>query len=640
MTDRRGEAGGASDQPLISCLCVTERRAAFMPWLLWSFDRQTWPHRELIIVDSSSPPFQSSRPDVRVHGAAPGSNIPDKRNQALRHARGSLIAWFDDDDWQHPERLERLARALAGGAALAGGTRSWFVDLHGHGCRSYDGQGAMVFNGAGFRRELAAGVSFDVGRRRASDTTWMQAITARAGTAVAKIDQVPLTLWLCHAQNISNPRTRGSYPVDLDVLRRQVGPQGWEETDHQLDRLRLALPAPAGGAPLRPSFAAESSAADGAAHHGDGGDQRHHRPNGDLEAGRARDPRARRMANDRLRRTATPPTETIQAAPPAHPAHPARRSRPAPARATSSGAPTSFIVFATPADARHLEVVVPHLVRQARYPFRETLGVHGADSSAGGAAEVGAALERLRRAAVLDRLLGSQALIDGGWSQAGQLHALPARAVVQALDDAVGEYVVVTAANQLVHASGGSSWVDQAVRALQRDPGLLLVEPHPGPPAGASGTARSLGLHAAGRRWDAGLRIWRAPHSLGQTFVARRDGLLRALCAGHGPADASLGAALSDASAARATCGILDTKGVWALSVRGAPFAAAAAQLCDTIEQGLFPPSQCGRAELVLGGPEALRPWQALRRPDAGSDDHGPYDEPAAPSMSSGVSAG
>ena len=37
----------------VSCLCVTEGRAAFMPWLLWCFDRQTWPHREFVIIDSS-----------------------------------------------------------------------------------------------------------------------------------------------------------------------------------------------------------------------------------------------------------------------------------------------------------------------------------------------------------------------------------------------------------------------------------------------------------------------------------------------------------------------------------------------------------------------------------------------------------
>jgi len=38
-----------SQQPLISCLCVTENRPAFLPWLLWNYERQTWARRELVV---------------------------------------------------------------------------------------------------------------------------------------------------------------------------------------------------------------------------------------------------------------------------------------------------------------------------------------------------------------------------------------------------------------------------------------------------------------------------------------------------------------------------------------------------------------------------------------------------------------
>ncbi|MGC4067365.1 MAG: glycosyltransferase family A protein [Polyangiaceae bacterium] len=114
--------------PLVSCLCVTERRAAFMPWLLWGFERQTYEHRELVIVDSSPEPLSISRANVRVLAAPPGSNVPTKRNLALDAARGDYIAWFDDDDWQHPERLERLVESLREDHVIVGSSRSWFVD--------------------------------------------------------------------------------------------------------------------------------------------------------------------------------------------------------------------------------------------------------------------------------------------------------------------------------------------------------------------------------------------------------------------------------------------------------------------------------------------------------------------------------
>ncbi len=124
------EQHSALSEPLVSCLCVTEGRRAFMPWLLWCFDRQTWPRRELVIVDSSLEPFQvAGRDDLRVVTAPPGSGVASKRNLALREAAGDFIAWFDDDDWQHPDRLAWLVEALHDGAPYTGSSRGWFVDL-------------------------------------------------------------------------------------------------------------------------------------------------------------------------------------------------------------------------------------------------------------------------------------------------------------------------------------------------------------------------------------------------------------------------------------------------------------------------------------------------------------------------------
>ncbi|HVV52832.1 MAG TPA: glycosyltransferase family A protein, partial [Polyangia bacterium] len=225
---------------LVSCLCVTEGRPSFMPWLLWGYDRQTWRERELIVVDSSPTPFRSDRPDVRVIAAPPGTNVPTKRNQALAAATGALVAWFDDDDWQHPQRLELLARALSDDprAGFAGGTRSFFVDLHADACRSYEGYGTIIFNGAGFRREAAQAVAFNEAQRRASDTGWMQALTARGGHRV--IAPQVLTAWLSHEQNISNDRRRWRFPLPLSALREAVGAATWADTDERLAALRAS----------------------------------------------------------------------------------------------------------------------------------------------------------------------------------------------------------------------------------------------------------------------------------------------------------------------------------------------------------------------------------------------------------------
>ena len=138
---------------LISCLCVTENRPEFMPWLLWCYDRQTYPHRELVIIDSSPAPFDpGERADVRVIQMNPGATIGKKRNRAMQEARGEIFTWFDDDDWQHPQKCALLADTLRVGAAWAGCAESWFVNLSTQTCSRFSNPGRQpIFNGAGFK---------------------------------------------------------------------------------------------------------------------------------------------------------------------------------------------------------------------------------------------------------------------------------------------------------------------------------------------------------------------------------------------------------------------------------------------------------------------------------------------------------
>src|SRR5690606_7961354 len=140
--------------------------------------RQAYGNKELVIVDSSSEPTSIQSPGVRVIPAPAGTNIPRKRNLALAAAAGQFVAWFDDDDWQHPERLSRLLGVLeegrGAGHGFAGCSRSWFIDLYALRARPYDGLGHLIFNTALFRRGAVEGVSFDESRDRASDTVWLR----------------------------------------------------------------------------------------------------------------------------------------------------------------------------------------------------------------------------------------------------------------------------------------------------------------------------------------------------------------------------------------------------------------------------------------------------------------------------------
>lgn len=231
------------NNPLISCLCVTENRPAFMPWLLWNYGRQVYGRRELVIVDSSERPFSSDRPDVQIVTAPPGTGVAAKRNLALQAAHGEIITWFDDDDWQHPGKLTSLAAALADQTAVyAGTTQAWFVDLRRQQCVPYQTpQQELIFNSAAFRREAVAALPFPEAVRRASDTRWLQQVARRYARKTAHLKRNDLFFWLCHEENLSNPAQRRRFSRPLSALRDLIGPEAWADTDEALADLRERL---------------------------------------------------------------------------------------------------------------------------------------------------------------------------------------------------------------------------------------------------------------------------------------------------------------------------------------------------------------------------------------------------------------
>ena len=228
----------------ISCLCVTEDRPAFAEWVLWNFEKQDFAERELVVVDSSRGASALPESDsVRVLRAPPGTSVPAKRNLALAAARGELLTWFDDDDWQHPRKLSLLAAALAG-KPLAGARQSWFVDLKSGRSAAFRLGAGLLFNSVGFTRTLADGVAFDERRARASDTPWVRALRHKARGREAVLAD-PLFFWLCHDRNLSNPAGRRRLDLPLASVKSAVGAGAWGDTDAQLDALRARLEQPA-----------------------------------------------------------------------------------------------------------------------------------------------------------------------------------------------------------------------------------------------------------------------------------------------------------------------------------------------------------------------------------------------------------
>lgn len=107
--------------PTVDVVICTNRNSPYLRDAIDSVIAQTWGNWRLIIVDDGSPwpvPHHLDRlvetiPGARViHQEATG--LPGARNAGVRAGRGDLVAFLDDDDVWHPERLSRQLGALNG----------------------------------------------------------------------------------------------------------------------------------------------------------------------------------------------------------------------------------------------------------------------------------------------------------------------------------------------------------------------------------------------------------------------------------------------------------------------------------------------------------------------------------------------
>lgn len=127
---------GASAQaalPLISCIMPTFNRRQFVQQAVHLFDRQDYQNRELIIVDDGSDAIGDlveGHAGIRYVRLPSRTSIGAKRNLACEHARGEIIAHWDDDDWYSPDRLRyQAAPILAGKADITGLENAFVLEL-------------------------------------------------------------------------------------------------------------------------------------------------------------------------------------------------------------------------------------------------------------------------------------------------------------------------------------------------------------------------------------------------------------------------------------------------------------------------------------------------------------------------------
>ena len=113
--------------PLVSVVVPIYNKAPFLTDALRSFERQTYGSVEWVLVDDGSTDASGDicRSWKPGHGSArflqkENGGASSARNEGLRHARGEYVLFWDADDAQDPNAIEKMvAAALAAHADVA-----------------------------------------------------------------------------------------------------------------------------------------------------------------------------------------------------------------------------------------------------------------------------------------------------------------------------------------------------------------------------------------------------------------------------------------------------------------------------------------------------------------------------------------
>jgi hypothetical protein len=220
--------------PLVSCLMPTANRRRFVPRSIEHFLRQSYPARELVIVDDGADPVEDLVPEdprIRYVRCPRVPTLGAKRNLACSLGRGELLAHWDDDDWMADRRLAvQVDTLLADPAAeVCGLDRLRFFDPAAEqaweyrwtdGKRRWVGGNTMLYRRSAWERRPFAEIN--VGE----DTRW---IWGTRSSAVATVADPAIYAALVHPGNTSRKTTADSrwHRIPLDVVTREMG-RDWD----------------------------------------------------------------------------------------------------------------------------------------------------------------------------------------------------------------------------------------------------------------------------------------------------------------------------------------------------------------------------------------------------------------------------
>jgi glycosyltransferase involved in cell wall biosynthesis len=102
-------------EPTVSVILTTRDRPRLFQIALRCYTHQTYPHKELVVVDDGLrwPAISDAvtRSGGRLIRVEPGTPLGTKLNRGIEASRGVLCQKMDDDDWYGPDFLQHMVNA-------------------------------------------------------------------------------------------------------------------------------------------------------------------------------------------------------------------------------------------------------------------------------------------------------------------------------------------------------------------------------------------------------------------------------------------------------------------------------------------------------------------------------------------------
>ena len=223
--------------PLVSCIVPTYNGEAYLGEALESILAQTYHRIEVIVADDGSTDATAevaARYGPRVRVAAQANAGPAAaRNLGLRAASGPFVAFLDQDDLWHPEKLTRqMARFEARpelDVSVAHVQRFWTAELPEQEQKFRDHRAAAALPGyitgtlLARRRVFDVVGPFDAHVRFADSMEWF--LRARERGVVSELLLDVLLQHRMHGRNLSQAEAAGSRDEFLRVLKTSLDRQ-------------------------------------------------------------------------------------------------------------------------------------------------------------------------------------------------------------------------------------------------------------------------------------------------------------------------------------------------------------------------------------------------------------------------------